>query len=45
MGVVLALGATVLVRLEIRKHVQLHGQPALEELFQFTVERRVPVYV
>lgn len=44
-GIVLALDATVLVRPDIRKHVQPHGQPALEELFQFTVDHRVPVYV
>ena len=44
-AVVLALDATVLVKPEIRKHVQPHGQPALEELFQFTVDHRIPVYV
>jgi predicted peroxiredoxin len=44
-GIVLALDAAVLVRPEIRNHVQPHGQPALEELFQFTVDHRLPVYV
>ena len=44
-AVVLALDATVLVKPEIRKHVQPHGQPALEELFQFAVDHRVPVYL
>ncbi|HEV8533320.1 MAG TPA: DsrE family protein [Methylomirabilota bacterium] len=44
-GLVLALDATVLVKPEVRKHVQPYGQPPLEELFQFTVEHRIPVYV
>ncbi len=44
-GVVLALDATVLVRPEVRRHVQPHGQPALEELFRFAVEHGIPVYV
>jgi predicted peroxiredoxin len=44
-GVVLALDATVLVKPDVRKHVVPHGQPALEELFQFTVDHRIPVYV
>jgi hypothetical protein len=30
---------------EERQQVQPHGQPALEELFQVTVDHRVPVYV
>jgi predicted peroxiredoxin len=44
-GIVLALDATVLVKPDIRKHVQPHGQPPLEELFQFAVDHRIPVYV
>lgn len=44
-GLVLALDATVLVKPEVRKHVQPYGQPPLEELFQFAVEHRIPVYV
>ena len=44
-GLVLALDVTVLVRPEVRKHVQPYGQPPLEELFQFMVEHRIPVYV
>lgn len=44
-GLVLALDATVLVKPDIRKHVQPHGQPPLEELFQFAVDHRIPVYV
>jgi predicted peroxiredoxin len=44
-GVVLALDATVLVKPELRKHVQPYGQPALEELFQFSVDHKIPIYV
>ena len=44
-GIVLALDATVLVKPELRKHVQPYGQPALEELFQFAVDHRIPVNV
>ena len=44
-GVVLALDATVLARPEVRKHVIPHGQPPLEELFQFAIDNQIPVYV
>ena len=44
-GIALALDATVLVKPDIRKHVQPHGQPPLEELFQFAVDHRIPIYV
>lgn len=44
-GVVLALDATVLVKPELRKHVQPFGQPSLEELFRFAVDHGIPVYV
>lgn len=44
-GLVLALDATVLVKPEVRKHVQPYGQPPLEELFQFAVDHRIPLYV
>jgi predicted peroxiredoxin len=44
-GIVLALDATVLVKPELRKHVQPYGLPSLEELFQFAVDHRIPVYV
>jgi predicted peroxiredoxin len=44
-ALVLALDATVLVKPEIRKHVQPYGQPPLEELFEFAVDHRIPVYV
>jgi predicted peroxiredoxin len=44
-GLALALDATVLVKPELRKHIQPYGQPPLEELFQFMVDHRVPVYV
>lgn len=44
-GIVLALDATVLVKPELRKHVQPHGLPPLEELFQFAVDHKIPVYV
>jgi len=44
-ALVLALDATVLVKSDIRKHVLPHGQPPLEELFQFAVDHRIPVYV
>jgi hypothetical protein len=35
----------VLVKPEIRKHVVPHGQPPLDELFQFAVDHKIPVYV
>ena len=44
-GIVLALDATVLVKPELRKHVLPHGLPPLEELFQFAVDHKIPVYV
>jgi predicted peroxiredoxin len=44
-GIVLALDATVLVKPEVRKHVRPYGQPPLEELFQFSVDHKIPVYV
>jgi predicted peroxiredoxin len=44
-GIVLALDATVLVKPELRRHVQPHGLPPLEELFQFAVDHKIPVYV
>ena len=44
-GLALALDATVFVKPELRKHVQPYGQPPLEELFQFMVDHRIPVYV
>ena len=44
-GIVLALDATALVRADVRKHVQPHGQPPLTELFQFAVDHRIPIYV
>jgi predicted peroxiredoxin len=44
-GIVLALDATTMVKPELRKHVVPHGQPPLEELFQFAVDHRIPVYV
>lgn len=44
-AIVLALDATVLVKPELRKHVQPYGQPPLEELFQFAVDHKIPVYV
>lgn len=44
-GVVLALDATVLARADVRKHVIPHGQPPLEELFQFAIDNQIPVYV
>ena len=44
-GIVLALDATVLVKPELRKHVQPHGLPPLEDLFQFAVDHKIPVYV
>lgn len=44
-GIVLAVDATLLVRPELRKHIQPFGQPHLEELFQFVVDHRIPVYV
>ena len=44
-GIVLALDATMLVKPELRKHVQPHGLPPLEDLFQFAVDHKIPVYV
>ena len=44
-GIVLALDATVLVKPELRKHVQPYGQPALDELFQFSLDHKIPIYV
>jgi predicted peroxiredoxin len=44
-GIVLALDATVLVKPGIRKHIVPHGQPPLDELFQFAVDHKIPVYV
>jgi predicted peroxiredoxin len=44
-AIVLTLDATVLVKSDVRKHVQPYGQPPLEELFQFTMDHRVRVYV
>jgi predicted peroxiredoxin len=44
-GVALALDATVLVRPEVRAQVRPYGLPPLEELFQFAVDHRIPVYV
>ncbi len=44
-GIVLALDATVLVKPELRKHVVPHGQPPLEELFQFAIDQQIPIYV
>lgn len=44
-GIVLALDATVLVKPELREHVLPYGQPPLEELFQFAVDHKIPVYV
>jgi predicted peroxiredoxin len=44
-GLVLALDATVLMKPEIRQHVVPHGQPPLDELFQFAIDHRIPVYV
>jgi len=44
-GLILALDATVLVKAEFRKHVQPFGQPPLEDLFQFAVDHKIPVYV
>ena len=44
-GIALALDATALVKPDVRKHVQPHGQPPLEELFQFAVDHRIPIYV
>ena len=38
-GLALALDATVLVKPELRKHVQPYGQPPLEELFADWLER------
>jgi len=40
-----SLDAAVLVKPELRKHVQPYGPPPLEELFQFAVDPRIPVYV
>ncbi len=44
-GIELALDATVLVKPEFRKHVQPYGQPPLQELFQFSIDHRIPVHV
>ena len=44
-GVVLALDATVLVKPEVRRHIQSYGQPPLEELFKFAIDNQIPVYV
>jgi len=44
-GLVLALDAAVLVKPDVRKHVQPFGQPPLDELFQFAVDHKIPVYV
>lgn len=44
-GIVLTLDATVLVMPELRKHVQPYGLPPLEDLFQFAVDHKIPVYV
>ena len=44
-GIVLTLDATVLVKPELRKHVQPYGLPPLEDLFQFAVDHKIPVYV
>ena len=44
-GMVLALDAAVLVKPDLRKHIQPYGFPPLEELFQFAVDHKVPVYV
>ena len=44
-SIVLALDTTVLVKAEFRKHVQPYGFPPLEELFQFAIDHKIPVYV
>jgi predicted peroxiredoxin len=44
-GIVLAADATLLIRPEIRKHIQPLGLPHLEELFRFAVDHQIPVYV
>lgn len=44
-GVVLALDATILVKPEVRQHVKPYGQPPLEELFNFAVGHKIPIYV
>jgi predicted peroxiredoxin len=44
-GIVLALDATLLVRPELRKHLQPVGIPHLEELFTFAVDHQIPVFV
>ncbi|MBM3218526.1 MAG: hypothetical protein FJZ38_07540 [Candidatus Rokubacteria bacterium] len=44
-GIVLALDATVLAKADVRKHVLPHGQPPLEELYQFAREQNIAVYV
>jgi predicted peroxiredoxin len=44
-GLVLSLDATVLVKPEVRKHVHPHGQPPLDDLFQFAIDHHIPVYV
>ena len=44
-GIVLTLDATVLVKPDLRKHVQPYGLPSLEDLFRFAVDHKIPVYV
>lgn len=44
-GIVLALDATVLIKPELRQHVKPYGLPSLEELFQFAVDYRIPIYL
>ncbi len=44
-GIVLALDATLLVRPELRKHIQPAGIPHLEELFKFAVDHQIHVFV
>ncbi|HWQ69334.1 MAG TPA: DsrE family protein [Patescibacteria group bacterium] len=44
-GIVLALDATVLIKLEFRQHVKPYGLPPLDELFQFAVDHRIPIYL
>lgn len=44
-GIALALDATVLVKPDCRKHIVPYGQPPLEELFQFAIDQKIPIYV
>ena len=44
-GIVLALDTTVLIKPEFRKHVQPYGIPPLEDLLQFAIAHKLPVYV